>query len=171
MRKPISIVVAVATLLCAATLLAGRIRAQEPQEEVTPAVRGVLNDTSLQQMLVDLGHEPKKLKQGYVVAIKQGEWTFNVQLVISPNKEKIGLNANVGTVDDASTVTASQWMNVLASNTDIAPSFFYFNKNNRTLYMHRVLDNRCMTTAIMRQQVDAFTASIKDTADVWKFTK
>lgn len=171
LRKSTSIICAVAILLGVGTLVAGSIRAQEPQEEVAPATRGVLNDASLQQMLVDMGYEPKKLKQGYVVAIKQGEWTFNVQFLISPNKEKIGLNANVGTVDDTSAVTAAQWMNVLASNTDIAPSFFYFNKNNRTLYMHRVLDNRCITSTILRQQVDAFTASIKDTAEVWKFTK
>ena len=171
MQKSISIVGAVTILLFAATLLAGRLGAQEPQENVVPSARGVLDDSSLQQMLTDMGYEPKKLKQGFVVAINQGEWTFNVQFLISPNREKIGLNANMGTVADASTVTASQWMNLLASNTDVAPSFFYYNKNNRTLYMHRILDNRCMTSTILRRQVEAFTTSIKDTAEIWKFTK
>ncbi len=171
MRKSIPIVAFAVIVLCLATVLAARLRAQEPQDPGVSTARGVLSDISLHQMLTDMGYEPKKLKQGYVVGIKQGEWTFNVQFLISGNSEKIGLNANVGAVDDTTSVTASQWMNVLATNTDIAPSFFYFNKTNRTLYVHRVLDNRCMTSTILRQQVEAFTANIKDTADVWKFTK
>ncbi len=171
MRKRLSVFGVVTIVLCAAGLLAGRIGAQEARETTPQTVRGALNDSTLLQMLTDIGYEPKKLKQGYVVAIKQGEWTFNVQFLISQNREKIGMNANMGTVEDPSSISAPQWMNLLATNTDIAPSFFYFNKNNRTLYMHRVLDNRCMTSVIMRQQVEAFTTSIKDTAEVWKFTK
>ena len=171
MRKPITIVAVFAIILWAGTALVSRLGAQEPQDDGRSTARGVLSDTALFQMLSDMGYEPKKLKQGYVVSIKQGEWTYNVQFVISPNREKIGLNANMGTVEDAGVVTATQWMNVLVANTDIAPSFFYFNKNNRTLYMHRVLDNRYVVSALLRQQVDAFTANIKETADVWKFTK
>ena len=171
MRKPLSIIGIFAVALWAATLLVSRLGAQEPTDDTRPAARGALSDASLLQMLNDLGYDAKKLKQGYVVAIKQGEWTYNVQFVLSPNREKLGLNANMGTVDDTSTVTAAQWMNLLTANTDTAPSFFYFNKNNKTLYMHRVLDNRFITSTILRQQVEAFTANIKDTADAWKFTK
>ncbi|HLJ55197.1 MAG TPA: hypothetical protein VKT77_09155 [Chthonomonadaceae bacterium] len=171
MRYRLTLLAAAIAALLAATGITGRLHAQEPQDVAPPAVRGSLTDAGLQQMLLDMGYEPRRLKQGYVVAIKQGEWVFNVQFLISPNREKVGLNANVGTVEDPAAVTASQWMNVLASNTDIAPSFFYYNKANKTLYVHRVLDNRCLTAGIMRQQVEAFTASIKDSAETWKFTK
>ena len=171
MRKSFSIMGIVAIVLCAAGMLAGRIGAQETRDPAPSTVRGALNDTSLLQMLTDLGYEPKKLKQGYVVAIKQGEWTFNVQFLISQNREKIGMNANMGTVEDTTAITATQWMNLLATNTDIAPSFFYFNKNNHTLYMHRVLDNRGLTPPFMRQQIENFCSNIKETGDLWKFTK
>lgn len=171
MRKLISATALFAIALWAGTLLAGGLRAQDTNTEPRSVIRGSLTDDSMFQMLDDMGLEPKKLKQGYVVSIKQGDWTFNVQLLISPNKEKIGLNANMGTVEDPTTVTASQWMNLLASNTDTAPSFFYYNKANKVLYMHRVMDNRAVTSAILRQQIDAFCTNIKDTADLWKFTK
>src|SRR5438067_6670995 len=134
-RKSISVIGVFAVTLWAATLLAARLGAQD---DTHAAARGVLTDVSLSQMLTEMGFEPKKLKQGYVVAIKQGEWTYNVQFVISANKEKLGLNANMGSVEDANAVTASQWMSLLAANTDTAPSFFYYNKNNHILYMHRV---------------------------------
>jgi hypothetical protein len=170
-RKSVSVIAVLAIMLWAGTLLVGRLSAQEPQDDVRPIAKGTLTDSTLLQMLTDLGYEPKKLKQGYVVAIKKDEWTYNVQFVISPNKEKLGLNANMGTVEDPSAISATQWMNVLAANTDIAPSFFYYNKSKSTLYMHRVLDNRCLTSTIVRLQVEAFTSNIKETADVWKFTK
>jgi hypothetical protein len=170
-QKPISVLAVLAAILWSGTLVVGRLGAQESQNDVRPLTRGVLSDTTLLQMLTDLGYEPKKLKAGYVIAIRQAEWTYNVQFVISPNREKIGLNANMGVVEDPAAVSASQWMNLLAANTETAPSFFYYNKTNRTLYMHRVLDNRAMTSTILRDQVNAFTANIKDTADLWKFTK
>ncbi len=171
MRKAISLIGILALALWSAAILVRRAPAQETQDTVRPVIRGALTDTTLLQMLTDMGYEPKKLRQGYVVAIKQGEWTYNVQFVISPNHEKIGLNANMGAVEDPSTVTAGQWMRLLAANMDTAPSFFYYNKNNHTLYMHRVLDNRSVTSTILGQQVDAFTTNIKETADLWKFTK
>lgn len=171
MRSKLFLTCTVLAALIAATLMTVRLAAQEPRGDATPIVRGALSDTSLVQMLTDLGYEPKKLKQGYVVAIKDAEWTYNVQLLISANREKIGLNANVGTVDDVNAITAREWLGVLQANTDIAPSFFYFNKSNRVLYMHRVVDNRLVTSALLRRQIEAFTGNIKETADVWKFTK
>jgi hypothetical protein len=170
-RKTVSVIAALAITLWVGTLLIGRLGAQETQDDARPAAKGALSDSTLLQMLTDLGYEPKKLKQGYVVAIKKDEWTYNVQFVISPNREKLGLNANMGTVDDPAAITATQWMSVLAANTDIAPSFFYYNKAKSTLYVHRVLDNRCLSSTILRQQVEAFTNNIKETEDVWKFTK
>lgn len=171
MRNRAFAIAITALIVWTASLVVRRLSAQEIPDDARPAVRGALTDASMVKMLTDMGFEPKKLKQGYVVAIKQGEWTYNVQLLISPNREKIGLNANMGSVEDPATVTANQWMNLLAANTDTAPSFFYYNKNNKTLYMHRVLDNRAVTSAILRQQVDAFTTNIKDSADAWNFTK
>ena len=171
MKPNKSAALATGIALVAATIFTVRLAAQEPQTDIPPPVRGSVGEPGLQQMLVDLGYEPKKLKQGYVVAIKEADWTYNVQLVLSANREKIGLNANVGNVEDPAAVAAKEWLGVLAANTDIAPSFFYFNKNNKTLYIHRVVDNRLVTGTLLRKQIEAFTANIKETADVWKFTK
>src|SRR5437016_1882512 len=97
MRKLISATALFAIVLWAGTLTVGGLRAQDTGAEPRTVTRGTLTDDTLFQMLDDMGLEPKKLKQGFVVSIKQGDWTFNVQLLISPNKEKIGLNANMGT--------------------------------------------------------------------------
>jgi hypothetical protein len=161
----------IAVLFCVAALGVSRLRAQEPRKQEELADSQVLSDSGLSRMLTGMGYEPKKLKQGCLVSIKQGEWTYNIQFVISPSREKIGLNANVGAIEDPSTVTANQWMDILVANADTAPSFFYYNKNTHILYLHRVIDNRSLTPAILSRQIDAFTNNIKNTAEVWKFTK
>ena len=171
MRTMISASALFAMALWGGTMLITGTRAQEPNVETRPSTRGALTESALGQMLEDMGYEPKKLKQGYLVAIKQDAWTYYVQLVLSPNREKIGLKATMGIVDDPTSIPAGQWLNLLSGNTDIAPSFFYFNKTNNTLYMHRIIDNRVVTPALIRQQVDAFCANIKDTSELWKFTK
>lgn len=172
MHKLVSVTALFAIVLWVGSLTVSRIHAQDVQQPAArPVTRGTLTESTLVQMLEDLRYEPRKLRQGYVVTIREDDWTYNVQLVISPNGEKIGLNANIGVVDDPVSVRAADWQNVLAENTAISPSFFYYNKANRTLYMHRVIDNRCVTATILRQQIQAFTEDIRESADAWKFVK
>jgi len=68
-------------------------------------------------------------------------------------------------------VAAVPLKSMLIENSNIDPSFFYFDKDQKKLYLHRVLDNRSITPAYIRQQVDNFCGNIKDTADKWNFTK
>lgn len=130
-----------------------------------------LTDDTLKQMLLGMGIEPKPLSKGFLVAIKQDTWTINMQLVISADKSKLGFNANLGKVDAPDTVTATQWRALLISNGDIDPSSFYFDMEQKKLYLHRSLDNRAITPVFLRGQIDNFVANVRGTADLWKFTK
>ncbi|MBS1718315.1 MAG: hypothetical protein JSS72_11345 [Armatimonadetes bacterium] len=130
-----------------------------------------LDDDGLKLMLTNLGLEPKPLSKGFLIAIKQGTWTVNIQVVLSGDKSKLGLNANLGKVDDPDSVTAAQWKSLLISNQDIDPSSFYFSDTAKKLYLHRVLDNRAVTPPYLKHQIDEFTNNIVKTSDLWKFTK
>ena len=135
------------------------------------AASGVLTDSSLGTMLTGMGYEPKPLSKGFLIAVKRGTWTLNIQIVISPNTERVGMNANLGSVEDPDAVTAAQWKALLVSNGDIDPSEFYFDLKQKKLYLHRVMDNRGITPAILRTQIENFCGNMIDTADLWKFTK
>jgi hypothetical protein len=130
-----------------------------------------LDNDSLKTMLDNMGYSPSPLSKGYLIAIKQDTWTYNMQLVLSPNGTKLGINANLGKVDDPTAVTADQWRILLEKNGDIDPSAFYFDKDQGKLYLHRTLDNRDLTPAIIRDQVTNFCSNIHDTESVWAFTK
>lgn len=130
-----------------------------------------LTNDSLKSMLDGLGDEPKALSKGYLIAVKHEGWTINMQLVLSADNTKLGFNANLGVVEDPDGVTAAQWRGLLEENREIDPSAFYYDKDQKKLYMHRVLDNRGITPAYLRTQIDNFCANVKDTNDYWKFTK
>lgn len=132
---------------------------------------GGLTDDSLKETLVGMGLEPKPLTKGFLLVIKQDTWTLNMQVVLSGDKRKVGLNANLGKVEDPDQVPAANWKNLLISNGDIDPSAFYFDKDQKKLYLHRSFDNRAITPAALRKEIDNFGSNIRGTEELWKFAK
>lgn len=132
--------------------------------------QAVLDDTSLQQMLDGLGYAPKALSNGYLITVENEGWTMYIQVLLSSDHTKLGMNANLGSVDE-STVTADQWKGLLAANNDIDPEGFVYNADTKKLYMHLSLDNRDMTPQTMREQIDNFMGRIRSTESLWSFTK
>lgn len=142
--------------------------APEPASVPAPAA---LTDETLQLMLANMGYAPKALSKGFLIAVQRdGNWTINMQLVLSPDHTKLGFNANLGKVEEAG-VTAAQWAELLVSNGDIDPSAFYFDREKQKLYLHRSLDNRALTPEFLRQQVDKFADNVKSTGKLWAFAK
>jgi len=158
-----------AIILWGSTALVATIRAQGDQDIRQSGQ--ALTDETLHKTLEGLGYEPKKLGNGYLISIKKDSWTYNMQFVLSKDLSRLGMNANLGVVEKPDEVSGAQWMNLLVANGTIDPSFFFFDKDSKKLYLHRVLDNRAITPAYIRQQTDNFCTNIKDTADSWKFTK
>jgi len=122
-------------------------------------------------MLDNMGNEPKKLSKGYLIAMKRDSWTFNIQIVLSDDRTKIGFNSNLGIVENPESITAQQWKDLLIGNGDVDPSFFYLAKDAKKLFLHRVIDNRGIDAAFLRQQTESFCTNTKDTAKLWAFTK
>lgn len=171
MKKAISATALFAVILWGGTMAAPLLRAQDAGQNENRTAGQMVTDASLQQMLDNMGFEPKKLSNGYLITIKRDSWTYYVQVSLSSDKTKMGLNSNLGVVEKPETVTAEQWKNLLISNGEIDPSTFFFDKTSNKLYMHRSLDNRSVTPAFLRQQIENFCGNIKDTSSLWKFTK
>lgn len=171
MKNVISATALFAVILWGMTAMVPLLRAQEASQNEKSLTVSPLTEENLKQMLDNMGFEPKKVGNGYQISIKRDTWTFYIHLILSGDKSKIGLNANLGLVENPDAVTAEQWKNLLISNGNIDPSFFFFDKDSKRLYLHRVLDNRGITPSFFRQQIENFCANIKDTGDLWKFTK
>jgi hypothetical protein len=158
-----AIAVSLAMCLLALAALAG------PPARAADSCAAALTNDCLGQTLMQMGFEPKALNKGFLVTQKEGTWTFYVQFVLSDDGTKLGLNSNLGDVNEAE-VTADQWRALLASNTDIDPSSFNYDPAKKRLYLHRVMDNRSLTPAILKTQLDNFINDMRSTSKLWGFT-
>ena len=164
MRRSVSVMSVFAIVLWGSTLLVPHVKAQQSADSG-------LTDDSLRQMLVNMGYEPRKLSSGYLIAEKREGMTISMQLVLSKDGSRLGINANLGSVPDPDSVSAQQWRTLLEANTDIDPSAFYFDKNVKKLYIHRSMDNRAISPAVLRKHIDSFCYAVKSTDKAWSFTK
>lgn len=136
-----------------------------------PQGQDQLDGASLKTMLEGLGYEAKPLGKGFVIVERQDQWTISMHVLLSEDKNKIGINSNLGTVPELDSVEASRWRALLASNSQIDPTVFCFDDQEKRLYLHTSLDNRGMTPGIMRREIQYFTKNLKDTASLRNFTK
>lgn len=166
-----SIATLLAVVLWGASVVSPNMHAQAASQGGAATVPAQLSNDTLRQMLDGMGYEPKAISKGFLVVIKRDAWTCNIQLVLSDNKSKLGMNANLGLVKDPDRVAAAQWKALMAVNRDIDPSFFYFDADSKKLFLHRSIDNRGLTPAYMRSQIEAFVENMKSTAELWKFTE
>ena len=105
--------VALAALALGVCVPAPRARAETSAE-----CSATFNDACLLQTLTDMGLEVRPLSHGYLVTVKQDKWTMFVQFRLSDDGSRLGLNANLGDVNEAE-VTAAQWQAILAANIDV----------------------------------------------------
>lgn len=153
-------------LLAFPSSLRGADPAQVPAAPTAPPEQG-LTDTQLLQLLDTMGFAPRKLSKGYLIVIQRDGWTYNMQVVLSPDLTKLGMNANLATSTHPAALPASVWRSLLADNEDVDPSCFYFDRKLNRLFLHRVLDNHFITPAFLRQQIDNFCQNIKSTEADW----
>jgi hypothetical protein len=158
-----------ALLFAFAVALAAGLAASPAAAQAPGGCAAALTDPCLLTMLQQMGMEPKPLSKGFLVVIKQGTWTNNIQVVISGNGQKIGFNSNLGLVTEAD-ITAAQWKALLAANRDIDPTAFYYDPQRSKLYLHLSLDNRAVTAAILRNELSIFSGQIVSTGPLWTFT-
>ena len=118
-----------------------------------------------------MGFAPRKLSSGYLIAVKRDGLTISMQLVLSKDGSRLGINANLGDVPNPDEVSAQQWRALLEANEDIDPSAFYFDKNVKKLYIHRSMENRGISPGILRKHIDSFCYTVKITDKAWSFTK
>jgi hypothetical protein len=170
MHKTLAATPILAIVLWFGTFLTTTVHAEQDSSASQQTGQALTNE-SLSTMLSNMGYEPKALSKGFLIAKKVDSWTINVQVVLSPNLTKIGMNANLGKVDKLEDITAPQLLTLLISNGDIDPSCFYIDRDQKKVYLHRSLDNRAVTPAFLREQIDAFCGNVRSTADQWKFTK
>jgi hypothetical protein len=141
------------------------------KQQAAPQAGTAITDADLKSMLTDLGYKPKSLSKGYQITIKKNRWTFNIQVVLSDNREKLGINTIAGDVKQPNDVPAASWLALLETNPEIDPTTFYFDRQQNRLCLHRACDNRGITKRILAKELGSFCFDVVATEKSWKFTQ
>lgn len=140
---------------------------------------GALTIESLKGVLEGLGYEPENINNAaYRLRISRDGWNFVVTTSLSPSKEKLWLTAYLSETPDVTKLPPATLAKLLLANNDIGPAHFYFLdctdckvKDSKLLYIGMSLDNRSLSPAQFRKELDRFCANIKNTAEFWDVAK
>jgi hypothetical protein len=155
--------------LMVAMMVAQKSEGQEKKEGTDSQA---LTDESLKTMLSNMGYEPEEIKATdgskiYRVTIEKDDWKFVVNFSISPDKSYVWQVALLKTIPDPDKVPAAPLLKMLSENDEIGPVFFSYSPNTKRFYLNAGLENRGVTPARFRKELDRLTGHIKRTAALW----
>lgn len=117
-------------------------------------------------MLTNLGFEPKDLGDNiYEITVTKGDWDVFISVSLSRSKTKMWLVVNLGNFGEKSKGDPKKLYALLQKNTDIQPAQFYVRGDGLRLGLP--LDNRGLTPALIRKEIDTLVDHTAKTEALW----
>lgn len=128
---------------------------------------GTLDDASLKTMLSGLGYEVKEPGTStYEIPMSASGLNIPTRVFLSKGKTKIWLSVALLTKEAVDKLTRDDLQKILEANVDAGPCHFMIEKG--WLKMKVALDNRAVTPAVMRLELDYLAARIGDSKPIWQ---
>jgi hypothetical protein len=128
---------------------------------------GEFTDSTLKSSLAGLGYEPKDLGDGlYEITVEQKDLTVPLRAFLSKSKLKLWLSVTVMLKDGVAKLTRDDLQKLLEKNVDIGPAHFMIEAG--VLKIKMPIDNRGITPAILRKELDYIGQRVSDTRDLWQ---
>lgn len=167
----------IATIGLALTIVIGGSRTSHSQDAGAtkmPATGIVVPD--LTKLLIGLGYEPAKVNDSTSrILLERGKWSFKVNIGVSSNAKKVWLTSYVAEIPDVAKVPQSILTKLLQANLEYGPAHFVVAEGNpkpkKWLKMQYAIDNRNVTPAFIREELDYFAGQLQDSAPLWDTTK
>jgi hypothetical protein len=139
-----------------------------------PAATTALTSQTLLKLLTDMGYEPKKINDlTFDLKIQRDGWTIYLRLFLTADQTRVWLTSTLETIPDINKVPAEVLAKLVQGNATYSPCFFYFevdpkNKDWRRLRVANPVDNRGITAAVLRAEIDRMVTNIKNSKPLWK---
>ena len=131
-----------------------------------------LNQQSLGKMLTGIGYETEVKSDGhYTIVIERYNLHYRIATELSEDQTVLWMTTRLADLPEHSRVPASVMEGLLEASHDYAPTFFYICREEGEIGAHRLLNNRGLTPAVIRESVDRFLSSIAATEPVWNSRK
>ncbi|RYG24621.1 hypothetical protein EON82_10050 [bacterium] len=129
---------------------------------------------TLPKLLSGLGYEPTKVDQAIQrITIERDKFTFRLNFSVSGNTKKVWMSTYLVELPDLSKVPAKSLADALLTNSEIGPAHFYLAKVGEKVWLKMgfALDNRNITPAYLRGEIDWFLERLAEKAPVWDKAK
>jgi len=132
-----------------------------------------ITNQELEALLRNMGFEVKtQTIDGGVsfhnIAFPRGTWNVPCAVFLSPNKQYVWVDCNLGKLRPITAESASDLLRVLEANWDVGPALFAVNKKYGTLYMQQSMENRDVTAARLRQVIDHVANETINKHTIWR---
>lgn len=131
-----------------------------------------LSMAQVKAMVETLGYETKELngtagKEKYEFKVTRTGYDLPMAIEISPSKNYIWITLFFGKLSSETTLSQSQLYKMLTANYTVQPCQYYIT-DSRNVMLAIAIDNREVTSAVMRRNIDKLADDAVKTADVWK---
>lgn len=125
-----------------------------------------LDDAGLKTMLSGLGYEVKEPgTTTYEIPLTSDGLNIPTRVFLAKSKTKVWLSVALMTKDGVAKLTRDDLQKILEKNVDIGPCHFMI--DGGFLKMKLPIDNRDITPAILRSELDYLAARVADSKDLW----
>jgi hypothetical protein len=118
-------------------------------------------------MLKGLGYEVKEPGAGvFEVPVTTTGLNIPTRVFLSKSKTKIWLSVALMTAEGTATLTKEDLQAILEKNVDIGPCHFMIEKG--WLKMKVAIDNRSVSAAVLRTEIDYIILRVTESKSVWQ---
>jgi len=142
-----------------------------PKAEAPATKPGQLTDDSLKTMLDNLGYDVRASKSAdgkpmYYVKLKRDTWEFEISVVLRSDISMLWLTCGVADLPPTDKVPAEVLEKMLAKSDELGPTHFGMKKSRR-VYLNCPLQNKDITPASLRKNLEQLADDVKGTEDLW----
>lgn len=126
-----------------------------------------IDDAGLKTMLTNLGYEVKEPGTNtFEVSMSTAGLNIPTRAFISKSKTKLWLSVALMQKEGVAKLTRDDLQTILEKNVDVGPCHFMI--ENGWLKLKMALDNRGITPAVLRSELDYLAARVGDSKSVWQ---
>jgi hypothetical protein len=141
-----------------------------------PSVAGTLSAPDLVKLLSGLGYETEKVNDTTSrIKIDRAKWSFKINVGVSSNAKKVWFTSYLADIPDIDKVPQAALAKLLQANLEFGPAHFVLSegaaKPKKWLKLQYAIDNRNVTPAFIREELEYFVGQLQESAPVWELQK
>lgn len=122
---------------------------------------------SLTGTLLGAGYAPKRVTDD-VVTITVKRDSLTIPTLVSLKDQKLWLGMMLSKIDNPSDLPTDKLLKLLAANQENGPATFVYSRNRGRIELHLALDNRSISSELVKTKLDEMAEIAAKTTDLWQ---